>query len=328
MEKNEIINNLVRVKKMKYCPNCGTELNSEAKFCPKCGFSLEQGVPKDNEPLDKRLANRINQMKTDDELELKLEKAEGMNITRAEIKKRAQEKLSGRYGEWCKTIVLLIIVEFLANFIFRLASMRFLANGYYSLLNLFNSFSYNYGYYNSGYIYPYAGVSRFFWFLLMILAIVLMFLIAALSTAVLQWCAIHTLRGERADGLKIFTYFVKAQKNRILKANVLIAIYTFLWSLLFVIPGIIKSAAYAMTNFLLEKNPQLSASEAISLSQQIMYGYKVEFLILRVSFFFWNIVSIFQFTNFYVLPYRNVTEIQFLEMLYDHYISENTAQQA
>lgn len=311
---------------MKYCPNCGTELNTDAKFCPKCGFNLTNGTPASDEPLDVRLANRINQMKTDDEFELQLEKAEGMNITRAEIKLRAQENLSGRYGEWCKTIILFLVAQFIANFLLRLASLRFMAGGFYSLLtNLLYGYGYDYGYgySNYGYMNPYAGFSRFLWFLLMILAIVVIFLISALFSAVLQWCAIHTLRGQRADGVKIFSYFVRAQKNRILKANVLIAIYTFLWSLLFVIPGIIKSAAYAMTNFLLEKNPDLTASEAITLSREIMYGYKVEFLILRCSFFFWNLISIFQVTNFYVLPYQNVTEIQFLEMLYDHYVETN-----
>lgn len=96
----------------------------------------------------------------------------------------------------------------------------------------------------------------------MVAAFILIFLIAALSTAVLQWCAIHTLRGNRADGLQIFAYFIKAQKNRVLKANILIAIYTFLWSMLFVIPGIVKSASYAMTNYLLEKEDNLSAADA------------------------------------------------------------------
>jgi hypothetical protein len=40
-------------------------------------------------------------------------------------------------------------------------------------------------------------------------------------------------------------------------------------------------------------------------------------------FFFWNLTAIFQLTNFYVMPYQNVTEIQFLDRLYEHYIEEN-----
>ncbi|MDT2613053.1 DUF975 family protein [Enterococcus dongliensis] len=302
---------------MNYCPNCGAELRAGAKFCPTCGYNVVQ-----DEPIENESAEAATQT-TQETFKLELEQAEGLNITRAAIKKRAQEKLSGRYGEWCKTIILLIVARFIAGFLFQIAYVHFFANGMLQLFSVFMPYSaYGYGY-NYGYGSPYASFSLFLWFLLMIIAIILIFLIAALSTAVLQWCAIHTLRGNRADGLKIFAYFIKSQKDRILKANILIAIYTFLWSLLFVIPGIIKSASYAMTNYLLEKDDRLSASEAILLSRQIMHGYKLEFLILRYSFFFWHIATIFQVTNFYVMPYQNVTEIQFLDMLYNHYVAQN-----
>lgn len=301
---------------MKYCPNCGAELRTDAKFCPTCGYSLEQGAPTEDGS-----SNPFVQAATNEPFELELEKAEGLNITRAEIKKHAQKKLSGRYGEWCKTIILLIGANIVAGFIFQFAYVRFFTS---SLFNLFSPYDY-YGYYDYGssYVRPFSGVSILWWFLVMIAALILMFLISALSTAVLQWCAIHTLRGNRADGLQIFAYFLKTQKNRVLKANVLIAIYTFLWSLLFVIPGIVKSASYAMTNYLLEKDDTLTASDAILLSRQIMHGYKMEFLILRYSFFFWNMLAAFQLTNFYVMPYQNVTEIQFLDTLYEHYVEQH-----
>lgn len=303
---------------MKYCPNCGAELRAEAKFCPACGFNLEQGTPNEddnNEPFV--------QVQPKDHFELELEQAEGLNVTRADIKKHAQEKLSGRYGEWCKTILLLIGANIVAGFIFQFAYVRFFTNSILGLVSPYGYYNYNYDY-SYGYSRPFSGVSTFLWFLVMIAALILILLIAALSTAVLQWCAIHTLRGNRADGLQIFAYFIKAQKNRVLKANVLMAIYTFFWSLLFVIPGIVKSASYAMTNYLLEKDDTLSASDAILLSRQIMDGYKMEFLILRYSFFFWNLIAFFQVTNFYIMPYQNVTEIQFLDMLYNHYVEKHS----
>lgn len=310
---------------MNYCPNCGAEIRPEAKFCPSCGYNLEQEGPAVGPQTDSQNNEPLYQPKLEEPVNLELEKAEGLNITRAEIKKQAQEKLSGRYGEWCKTIILLIVANFVASFIFQIAYVRFFTNGILRMSSLINPYGYYGGYYDYGYSYsrPYSGISLFLWFLVMVVALILIFLIAALTTAVLQWCAIHTLRGNRADGLKIFAYFVKAQKNRVLKANVLIAIYTFFWSLLFIIPGIVKMASYAMTNYLLEKDDSLSASDAILLSRQIMHGYKLEFLILRCSFFFWNLTAIFQVTNFYVMPYQNVTEIQFLDMLYEHYIEQN-----
>ena len=276
-----ILNEKEKGGKMKYCPNCGAELRAEAKFCPACGFNLEQGTPNEddnNEPFV--------QVQPKDHFELELEKAEGLNVTRA-------------------------------------AYVRFFTNSILGLVSPYGYYNYNYDY-SYGYSRPFSGVSTFLWFLVMIAALILILLIAALSTAVLQWCAIHTLRGNRADGLQIFAYFIKAQKNRVLKANVLMAIYTFFWSLLFVIPGIVKSASYAMTNYLLEKDDTLSASDAILLSRQIMDGYKMEFLILRYSFFFWNLIAFFQVTNFYIMPYQNVTEIQFLDMLYNHYVEKHS----
>lgn len=309
---------------MKYCPNCGTEVRSEANFCPACGYNLEQTRPAVGPQKDPENNVPFYQPKIEEPLKLELEKADGLHITRAEIKKQAQEKLSGRYGEWCKTIILLVGTNFIAGFIFQIAYFRFFTNGVLRILSPYDYYdSYGYGY-NYNYIQPYTSrLSLVAWFLIMVAAFILIFLIAALSTAVLQWCAIHTLRGNRADGLQIFAYFIKAQKNRVLKANILIAIYTFLWSMLFVIPGIVKSASYAMTNYLLEKEDNLSAADAILLSRQIMHGYKLEFLILRFSFFFWNLTAIFQLTNFYVMPYQNVTEIQFLDRLYEHYIEQN-----
>lgn len=300
---------------MNYCPNCGTELRAGAKFCPACGCDLEQET-RNHETTD------TSQFQTDDSFELELEPTAGLNITRAEIKKVAQEKLSGRYGEWFKTIFLWLIAQWVVNLIFRIAFIKYISQGTsYWFASIFGPAYSSYDYYNYG--YSYSPFAHFFWFLIMLLAIVAMFLIASLATATFQWCAIHTLRGNQADGLKIFAYFIKAQKNRVLKVNVLIAIYTFFWTLLLVIPGIVKSASYAMANYLLEKDSTLSASDAILLSRQIMHGYKLEFLILRASFFFWTILAIFQVTNFYVFPYRNVTEIQFLDTLYEHYIKQN-----
>ena len=90
---------------MKYCPNCGTEVRSEANFCPACGYNLEQTRPAVGPQKDPENNVPFYQPKIEEPLKLELEKADGLHITRAEIKKQAQEKLSGRYGEWCKTTV-------------------------------------------------------------------------------------------------------------------------------------------------------------------------------------------------------------------------------
>lgn len=299
---------------MGYCPNCGNEVKKEAKFCPSCGYDLTISNSEDEPQATIEKVKLINKNHSAEATELVMEKAEGMNITRAELKKEAQKRLSGRYGEWFKTIM-----WFVAGLIVSVFLILF------SLIQLMNSGSYrSYGYYYS-YNRPFSGISTMFWFLLFILILLSMLALACLINAVMQWCALFTLKGYRADGIKLLKHFIYVQKNRVLKANILTTIYTFLWGLLFVIPGIVKQASYAMTNYLLEKEPTLSANEAISLSQQIMHGYKLEFLILRFSFYFWYLaVGItYGVASFYVWPYQYVTEMKFLDVLYHHYLEKN-----
>lgn len=72
--------------------------------------------------------------------------------------------------------------------------------------------------------------------------------------------------------------------------NFLIGLYTFLWSLLFVIPGLIKSYSYAMTPYILAEHPELSANEAITRSRQIMDGNKWRLFCLGFSFIGWSLL--------------------------------------
>ncbi|MBO5842221.1 MAG: DUF975 family protein, partial [Clostridia bacterium] len=57
-------------------------------------------------------------------------------------------------------------------------------------------------------------------------------------------------------------------------------LYIFLWSLLLWIPGIIKSYSYAMTEYILLDNPELTANEAITKSREMMNGYKWKLFVL------------------------------------------------
>lgn len=67
----------------------------------------------------------------------------------------------------------------------------------------------------------------------------------------------------------------------------LMGVYTCLWSLLLIIPGIIKTFAYALTPFILNEKSELSANEAIELSTKMMDGHKMELFLLYLSFVGW-----------------------------------------
>lgn len=100
-------------------------------------------------------------------------------------------------------------------------------------------------------------------------------------------------------------------------------LYTFLWTLLFLIPGIVKSYAYAMTPFLMAEDPNLSAKEAIKLSQEKMRGHKGELFWLGLTFFGWSILAALTGGIGYIFlnPYMNAAYAAF----YRDQISPKTA---
>jgi uncharacterized membrane protein len=96
-------------------------------------------------------------------------------------------------------------------------------------------------------------------------------------------------------------------------ANILVGLFTFLWSLLFVIPGMMKALSYSMTNFVLVDNPGIGALEAIKESQRLMDGHKLELFILQLSFFPWYLLVTVTcgLATFYVTPYVQQTYANF-----------------
>ena len=93
------------------------------------------------------------------------------------------------------------------------------------------------------------------------------------------------------------------------------SIFTFLWTLLFLIPGIVKSLAYAMTNYILVDYPELSANRAIDLSQEMMDGHKYDLLYLYLGFAGWYILSIFTLGIglFWLIPYAQTAQASFYQ---------------
>ena len=70
----------------------------------------------------------------------------------------------------------------------------------------------------------------------------------------------------------------------------LMHIFLILWSLLFLIPGIVKAFSYAMTPYILEENPELGANEAIDRSRAMMKGHKFDLFWLYLSFIGWFVL--------------------------------------
>lgn len=94
--------------------------------------------------------------------------------------------------------------------------------------------------------------------------------------------------GERATLGDLFSQFHRIGEGFLM--NLLMGLYIFLWSLLFIIPGIMKSYSYAMTPYILAENSHYTANDAISESCRIMDGNRWRLFCLHFSFIGWELL--------------------------------------
>lgn len=96
-------------------------------------------------------------------------------------------------------------------------------------------------------------------------------------------------------------------------ARLLQSIYVLLWSLLFIIPGIIASYSYSMTEYILAEHPELTASEAIERSKEMMSGNRWRLFCLQFSFIGWSILCSLTMGigNLWLTPYKQVATAAF-----------------
>ncbi len=95
-------------------------------------------------------------------------------------------------------------------------------------------------------------------------------------------------------------------------------LYTILWALLLIVPGIVKSYEYRMISYLLAENPNMSKEEAFAVSKQMMKGNKWKAFVLDLSFLGWHILGILTLgivEVFYVRPYEGCTDAALYEVL-------------
>lgn len=108
--------------------------------------------------------------------------------------------------------------------------------------------------------------------------------------------------------LGYFTYW-----KTTVAAKFLQGLYVFMWSLLFIIPGIIAGYSYAMTSYILAENPELTASEAIEMSKQMMTGNRWRLFCLQLSFIGWDLLCALTLGigNLWLTPYKQAATAAF-----------------
>lgn len=89
--------------------------------------------------------------------------------------------------------------------------------------------------------------------------------------------------GMLLDGYKDF--------GRIFFTTLLMEVYTILWMLLLIVPGIVKACSYGMTPFILRDEPDMKYNAAIEKSMAMMEGHKMQYFLLGLSFIGWGILA-------------------------------------
>lgn len=163
--------------------------------------------------------------------------------------------------------------------------------------------------------------------------------IAFVVNFVLSWCSAGFLANligfsvyfaflDLVDGKyqkNVFTATFSAFTNKrilpTLLTSMLAYIFTFFWTLLFIIPGIVKSYSYAMSAYIVkdlsDAGKEITATQAIRESRKLMDGHKAELFMLDLSFIGWWLLSLLTagIGFFWLAPYYRATKANYYRKL-------------
>lgn len=115
----------------------------------------------------------------------------------------------------------------------------------------------------------------------------------------------------------LFSTFNLKEYFSILKTMFVSVLYILLWSLLLIVPGIVKSYEYRMVPYILAEDPNLSTSEALKRSSIMTDGHKWDIFVLDWSFIGWDILGmiLFGIGGIFVTPYKEATSARLYNIL-------------
>lgn len=157
--------------------------------------------------------------------------------------------------------------------------------------------------------------------------------ILSLLALPLSWgLTVSLLRNHREESVdleNLFDGFRGGRYTRVFCALFLVNLFTFLWALLLIIPGIMKAFSYALTPYILLDEPELTAKQAISRSCEIMQGRRWKLFCLYLSFIGWGILCLLTFGIgfLWLVPYMNASVAAFYEDARAEYEAENSIEQ-
>ncbi len=198
-------------------------------------------------------------------------------INRAALKKAAREKLKGNLWNLWKPVLVMGLIGFVAGMVSGLFGEESTA------------------------------------------AKVITVLIEVVSLPMSAGLILYTLnftRGKKFDIKDLFTYYDKRILNLLL-LEIVVGLFTFLWSLLFIIPGIIAALSYSMVIYIFIDETKTDTMEIIKESKRLMNGYKWDYCVFDLSFILWMLLVTVTagIAAIYVVPYMSVAQAMYYDEL-------------
>ena len=202
-------------------------------------------------------------------------------FTASEFRRIARDKLRGHWG---RSIIVTLIVSLICGMSGIYNLIRDLGHMDYDLL-----FSGNYSDFLAGYTSVETAGSVFGTLMSLALSIAVILFSGALALGHCKYY-IDLVAENRQDEVSVifsrFDIFLKA-----MGLNLFMALFIWLWSLLFIVPGIIAAYRYCLAPYLMAENPNLGIREAVNMSKELMAGNKWRLFCLHLSFIGWGILS-------------------------------------
>lgn len=204
-----------------------------------------------------------------------------MNASRAELKARAKFTLKGQYWKLFGAILLVSLITGAIS-------------GFGSLLSLFSD--------EDGFNVAAVSLSS-------LVSIAVSLFVSIPVNLGLSRLYIRAAQGCRADIDELFSVYRSGHLLNAILVQFLEGLFITLWSLLFIIPGIVKAFSYFMINYMLAENPGLEQARAFEISKQLMRGNRGKAFVLGLSFLGWELLSLLTLGigMVFLTPYINMT---------------------
>ena len=146
------------------------------------------------------------------------------------------------------------------------------------------------------------------------ISIVISLVSAVLGTGYILY-TMNVRKGLETPYATLFDGFLFAGK--VILLQIVMGIFVFLWSLLFIIPGIIAGYRYRFALYNLCENPGIGVMEALNMSKAQTRGHKWELFVLDLSFIGWSILCSLTLgiLSIWIMPYMQQTDIGYFEAI-------------